>query len=88
MRIEQPEGAALDPLAGRRILVGISGSIAAVKLPFLVGSPDGRTRLWAALRFLIPLGVGIAISYYLATKLLVGATDSPGLLRRPGTAPW
>jgi phosphopantothenoylcysteine decarboxylase/phosphopantothenate--cysteine ligase len=30
--------AALDPLAGRRILVGISGSIAAVKLPLLVSA--------------------------------------------------
>lgn len=38
MRIEQPEGAALDPLAGRRILVGISGSIAAVKLPLVVSA--------------------------------------------------
>ena len=29
---------ASDPLAGRRILVGISGSIAAVKLPLLVSA--------------------------------------------------
>jgi phosphopantothenoylcysteine decarboxylase/phosphopantothenate--cysteine ligase len=39
MKTEQPAlAAALDPLAGRRILVGISGSIAAVKLPLLVSA--------------------------------------------------
>ena len=39
MKTEQPAPAvALDPLAGRRILVGISGSIAAVKLPLLVSA--------------------------------------------------
>ncbi len=38
MKTEQPELAALDSLAGRRILVGISGSIAAVKLPLLVSA--------------------------------------------------
>jgi phosphopantothenoylcysteine decarboxylase/phosphopantothenate--cysteine ligase len=39
MKTEQPALAtALDPLAGRRILVGISGSIAAVKLPLLVSA--------------------------------------------------
>ena len=36
MRTERP--VPLDPLAGRRILVGISGSIAAVKLPLLVSA--------------------------------------------------
>ncbi|MEN9387844.1 MAG: bifunctional phosphopantothenoylcysteine decarboxylase/phosphopantothenate--cysteine ligase CoaBC, partial [Cyanobacteriota bacterium] len=39
MRTERsPSAAAVDPLAGRRILVGISGSIAAVKLPLLVSA--------------------------------------------------
>ena len=39
MKTEQPPpAAALDPLAGRRVLVGISGSIAAVKLPLLVSA--------------------------------------------------
>lgn len=33
----EPPGSA-DPLAGRRILVGISGSIAAVKLPLVVSA--------------------------------------------------
>ena len=40
MRTEPTERspALLDPLAGRRILVGISGSIAAVKLPLVVSA--------------------------------------------------
>ena len=40
MRTEPPcpPGSAADPLEGRRILVGISGSIAAVKLPLLVSA--------------------------------------------------
>ena len=39
MRTETPAAVdPLDPLAGRRILVGISGSIAAVKLPLLVSA--------------------------------------------------
>ena len=35
---DTPADAAADPLAGRRILVGISGSIAAVKLPLVVSA--------------------------------------------------
>ncbi|MFZ9462111.1 MAG: bifunctional phosphopantothenoylcysteine decarboxylase/phosphopantothenate--cysteine ligase CoaBC [Vulcanococcus sp.] len=35
---DQAAAAPVDPLAGRRILVGISGSIAAVKLPLLVSA--------------------------------------------------
>ncbi len=40
MRTEPTDSSAavVDPLAGRRILVGISGSIAAVKLPFVVSA--------------------------------------------------
>jgi phosphopantothenoylcysteine decarboxylase/phosphopantothenate--cysteine ligase len=34
----EPSGGAPDPLAGRRIVVGISGSIAAVKLPLVVSA--------------------------------------------------
>jgi putative membrane protein len=59
----------------------------AVKLPLLVGTADGRRLLGRALGFLIPLGVGIVIAYYLATKLLIGPTDDPGIMRRPDTAP-
>jgi phosphopantothenoylcysteine decarboxylase/phosphopantothenate--cysteine ligase len=36
--LDPDPAAALDPLAGRRILVGISGSIAAVKLPLVVSA--------------------------------------------------
>ena len=39
------------------------------------------------LRFLIPLGVGILISYYFVTLFLVGPSDNPGLLRKSSTAP-
>ena len=39
------------------------------------------------LRFLLPLGTGILISYYLVTLFLVGPTDNPGLLRKSSTAP-
>lgn len=59
----------------------------AVKLPVLLRTAEGRDRLKRALMFLVPLGIGILIAYYLATKLLVGSTDEPGILRRPGTAP-
>ena len=40
MRTEDPShlGASFDPLAGRRILVAITGSIAAVKMPLLVSA--------------------------------------------------
>jgi len=40
MRTEpaDPSAPVADPLAGRRILVGISGSIAAVKLPLVVSA--------------------------------------------------
>ena len=40
MRIESADSPAsgADPLAGRRILVGISGSIAAVKIPLVVSA--------------------------------------------------
>jgi len=38
MRTDAPPQGPLDPLSGRRVLVGISGSIAAVKLPLLVSA--------------------------------------------------
>lgn len=58
----------------------------ALRLPFLIRTAEGRARLGAALRFLIPLGVGIMLAYFLATRLLVGPTETPGLIRRPETA--
>ncbi|RMH41435.1 MAG: DUF368 domain-containing protein [Deltaproteobacteria bacterium] len=65
----------------------IAALATAVRAPMLIGSRDGRTELAAALRFLVPLGAGLLAAYYLATKLLVGPADAPGILRRPDTAP-
>lgn len=58
-----------------------------VKAPVLIRDGDGRKKIMDALALLVPLGVGVLIAYYLATKLLVGAEDDPGVLRRPETAP-
>ncbi len=58
-----------------------------VRSPLLVRDDAGRDQIKRALLFLIPLGFGIAVSYFLATKLLVGPKDTPGVLRRPDTAP-
>lgn len=58
-----------------------------VKAPVMVGTADGRRRLGRALRFIVPLGFGILVSYYVATKILVGKSAEPGFLRREATAP-
>lgn len=58
-----------------------------VKSPSLARSAEGRERVVEALRFLVPLGMGVLIAYYLATKLLVGKAEDPGLMLRPDTAP-
>lgn len=60
---------------------------AVVRLPLLMRSQEGRTEVKNALLFLIPLGVGVVISYYIVTKLLVGKKESPGFMLRPDTAP-
>ena len=52
-----------------------------------IRSPEGRTKLVAALRFLVPLGVGVVVAYWLGTRLLVGPSDAKGLMRRAETAP-
>jgi putative membrane protein len=67
-----------------RLIEGIATFLA---VPTLVRSAEGRTRILAAARFLLPLGLGIVASYYLGTLLLVGPEESPGLLRRFDTAP-
>lgn len=59
----------------------------AVRLPWAVWSAAGRHDLRGALRLLIPLGLGVAIAYYGATKLLVGRGDEVGLLQDSATAP-
>jgi len=58
-----------------------------VRSPLLLRTRAGRQQIVDALALLVPLGLGIAISYFLATRLLVGPTDAPGILRRPETAP-
>ena len=58
-----------------------------VRAPFLIRDAGGRDQLERALLMLVPLGLGIVISYFLATLLLVGPEDKPGILRRLETAP-
>jgi putative membrane protein len=54
----------------------------------LVRTTEGRKALTSALRFLIPLALGIAASYFVATRILVGPSKNPdGWLRRVETAP-
>ena len=63
-------------------------SIAVIlKAPVLLRDRDGRGALLRALGFLLPLALGVATAYWLGTRLLVGPTDSKGLLRRDETAP-
>jgi putative membrane protein len=58
-----------------------------LKFPLALRNAEERKQLFTALRFLVPLGVGVIIAYYLATKLLVGKSEDPGLMIRPETAP-
>jgi len=75
------------------LLLGFYGSLLRA-LSVVLGSPrrlrtaEGRAEVLTALCFLVPLGVGVLAAYWLATKILVGATESPGLLRRPESAPY
>jgi len=59
-----------------------------VHAPLAFKDPERRAALVKALRFLIPLGVGLAIAYVLVTKLLVGKSEHPGLMIRPESAPY
>ncbi len=58
-----------------------------LRLPLHVRSPEGRALLASALRFLVPLVVGVGAAYFVGTRILVGPPDSKGLLRRADTAP-
>jgi putative membrane protein len=58
-----------------------------VRAPLTLIRGGDRGKVVRALRFLIPLGIGVAVAYFLATKLLVGKSESPGLMIRPETAP-
>ncbi len=61
---------------------------AVVHAPFALGNAEKRAELGRALRFLIPLGIGVAVAYVLVTKLLVGKSETPGLMIRPESAPF
>lgn len=61
---------------------------AVVQAPFALGNSQKRADLGRALRFLIPLGIGVAVAYVLVTKLLVGKSENPGLMIRPESAPF
>jgi len=60
---------------------------AVVRTPLLIRTAKGRDQLKGAFYFLVPLGIGLLAASYLATKLLVGPEESPGILRRSDTAP-
>ena len=56
---------------------------------FKEGFPkESRANFLAALNFLIPLALGMFLSYYLVTKVLVGSDSSPGLLMEKETGPY
>jgi len=59
-----------------------------LKSPLHARSAEGRRRVVEALSFLVPLGVGVVAAYWLATRLLVGKSESPGMLRTSETAPY
>jgi len=59
----------------------------ALRSPLLIGTRAGRVQVAQAVLFLAPLGIGLVSAYYVMTKILVGATDAPGLLRRASSAP-
>ncbi len=61
---------------------------AVVSAPLVLGNSQKRAELFKALRFLVPLGLGVAIAYVLVTKLLVGKSENPGLMIRPDSAPY
>jgi putative membrane protein len=75
------------------LLLGFYGRLlgalsALLRAPAALRRAEGRREMRDALAFLVPLGVGVLAAYWLATRLLVGATDAPGLLRRPDGAPY
>jgi putative membrane protein len=66
----------------------IAALAAVVRAPTALRDLEARAELWRALRLLVPLGAGVVVAYYMATKLLVGPEDAPGIIRRPDTAPF
>jgi len=58
-----------------------------LKAPTLLRDPTGRSQIATALRLLFPLGLGMAMAYWLVTWLLIGKTADPGLMMREASAP-
>ena len=67
-----------------RLLESLSHVLAT---PRRIRTAEGRAQLGVSLQFLVPLGVGVIAAWWLGTRLLVGPTDEPGLIRRLPTAP-
>lgn len=65
----------------------IAALSAVLKAPLALRDAAVRAALWRSLALLVPLGVGVILAYYLATRLLVGPEDAPGIIRRAETAP-
>lgn len=49
---------------------------------------SAQTKFVGSLYFLLPLSMGMFLSYYIVTKILVGSESSPGLLMVKDTAPY
>jgi len=49
---------------------------------------SAQTKFVCSLYFLLPLSMGMFLSYYIVTKILVGSESSPGLLMVKDTAPY
>ena len=49
---------------------------------------SAQTKFVCSLYFLLPLAMGMFLSYYIVTKILVGSESSPGLLMVKDTAPY
>jgi putative membrane protein len=58
-----------------------------LRAPLALRNKSELAKLIAALRFLVPLGGGVVVAYFLATKLLVGKTENPGLMLKAESAP-
>ena len=68
-----------------KLLNFLSESVSFIKQGF---PKESRPKFLEALNFLFPLALGMFISYYLVTKILVGSDSSPGLLMNKETAPY
>mgnify|MGYP000844991063 CR=1 FL=1 len=69
----------------RRLIKAIFTILESTKNRF---SSASQAEFRLALAFLLPLVLGMFLSYYVVTKILVGPEDNPGLLLRNSTAPY